>query len=142
MNISNLMTAEVVTINTNQSIADTAKLMRSKNVGDIVVVETKNGGTKPVGIITDRDLVLEILAQDVDPLSVSIADIMTSNIQTITEDATILTTLRLLHDKGVRRAPIVDHKGDLTGVVSADDILGFLSSEFKNLAEIYTGRKC
>jgi len=104
--------------------------MRDRNVGAVVVVE----GQKPVGIITDRDLALALGARGV-ASGAPVQNVMTAPVRTIPEAAGIFGATQCMRDAGVRRLPIVDKDGHLTGIVSLDDLLRLLGGELYNLAE-------
>ena len=118
---------EVVVVLKSEPVSEAISLMRSHHVGDVVVVETTATGAKPVGILTDRDIVLEILAEGVDLGAVSIGDVMSYELVTVTEDTKLIDTIKLMRDKGVRRIPVVNQQGELQGLLSVDDILELLT---------------
>ena len=110
--------------------------MRSHHVGDVVVVETTATGAKPVGILTDRDIVLEILAEGVDLGTVSIGDVMSYELVTVREDTKLIDTIKLMRDKGVRRIPVVNQQGELEGLLSVDDILELLAEQLTDIVDL------
>jgi CBS-domain-containing membrane protein len=127
---------EVIVVARNTSIVDAARLMRVHHVGDLVVVEDRAGERTPVGIVTDRDIVVEVIAQSV-PLDALVAgDIMSPELLTAQEGDMIWDTLERMRAKGVRRVPVVDARGALVGIVSVDDLLGILSEELTALARL------
>jgi CBS domain-containing protein len=110
--------------------------MRKHHVGDVVVTEESALGLIPVGILTDRDIVLEILAEDVDPETVSIGDVMSFELTTVTEDSKLIDTIKLMRDKGVRRIPVVNQQGVLQGLLSVDDILELLAEQLTDIVNL------
>jgi len=122
----------VITAAKQDSIVTAAQLMRQHHVGCLVVVEDH----KPVGILTDRDLVLEILAAEVSPDDVTLGDIMSFELLTAWETDSIWETLQRMRVKGVRRVPVVDDKGVLAGILSSEDLLEVLSEELSQLAKL------
>ena len=114
---------EVVIIHREGTIPEAAKLMRKYHVGDLVVVEERDLGRIPVGIVTDRDLVVEVLAQDVDLDAVTIGDVMSFDLVTAEEEETIRETVKKMRSRGVRRMPVVDKSGVLQGILTVDDLI-------------------
>ena len=127
---------EVVITEKNSSATDAAILMRQHHVGDLVVVEKRRDKTLPVGIITDRDLVIEVLAQKVDPDALSVQDIMCPTLLTVNEQETLLDTLELMKKKGVRRIIVVDEQGCLQGLLTADDTVELIAEAMNNLTSL------
>lgn len=136
MTIGTICTRETVIAKKDNTIAEAAKLMRQHHVGDIVVIKESAGENIPVGIVTDRDLVIEILAQELSPGTVTVGDIMSYEIVTARDDEGIWDTLQKMRAKGVRRMPIVNQRGGLVGIVTLDDLLELLSDELAGLAKI------
>ena len=127
---------EVVVVLKSEPVSEAISLMRSHHVGDVVVVETTATGTKPVGILTDRDIVLEVLAEGVDLGAVSIGDVMSYELVTVTEDTKLIDTIKLMRDKGVRRIPVVNQRGELEGLLSVDDILELLAEQLTDIVDL------
>ncbi len=126
MQIGDICQREVVTIDKSASIYDAARLMRAEHVGDLIVVDSDVEHQPPLAIVTDRDLVVEVLAGEVAPDSVAIGDVASPRMVTARSDADLLDTLRLMSVKGVRRIPVLDDAGGLYGILSVNDILGVL----------------
>jgi len=119
------------------TVGAAAKLMRENHVGSIVVVEQMNGGKRlPVGIVTDRDLVVEVLAPGLDAETITVGDIMAAELVTVRENEGLLETMEIMRYKGVRRIPVVDDAGQLIGIASIDDLLEVLAEEMTELAKI------
>ncbi len=112
--------------------------MRQHHVGDLVVTDEIGGKRKPIGIVTDRDIVVETLALGLDPAELSIEDIMGQPLVTVREQDGILETIRKMRAKGIRRLPLVDADGVLAGIVTVDDLIGRLASEMGELAKTIT----
>jgi CBS domain-containing protein len=127
---------DVVIVSKDESVSAAIELMRSHHVGDVVVVETIEETTMPVGILTDRDIVLEILAEGVDLDAVAIVDVMSYELVTVTENTTLIDTIKLMRDKGVRRIPVVNEKGGLEGLLSVDDILELLAEQLTDIISL------
>ena len=92
----------------------------------------------PQGIVTDRDIVVVVLAEGLDPKSIKVIDIMKVELMTAVETEDVFETVERMRFKGVRRIPIVDKMGGLVGIVSVDDIWKFLSKEISELADVTT----
>lgn len=138
MTIGKICNRETVIITADRSIVEAARLMRDQHVGDLVVVEELSGRRLPVGILTDRDLVVEILAKEIDLGAVTVGDIMTREPLTARESDSIYDTMQRMRAKGVRRIPVVDAGGTLVGIVAVDDFLDLLSDELTALARVVT----
>jgi CBS domain-containing protein len=124
---------EVIITNADTPIVDAAKLMRAHHVGTIMVTQKDNENIIPIGILTDRDIVIEVIAQDVPLDSVLVKDVMSRDIITVTEEVTLLDSLELMKTKGVRRLPVVNQEGSLEGILSADDTIELLSEAMNDL---------
>ncbi len=136
MPIAEICNREVIVMQREESVIDAAKLMRERNVGTVVVVEGDEGGRVPIGIVTDRDLVVEIIATQVDPAMVRIGDIVMPELVTVQGDCGVYEAIRYMRSKGVRRLPVVDGNGTLLGIVTLDDLLGLLAEELGALAKL------
>lgn len=126
----------VVCINPQTTIHEAAKLMKEKHVGDLVVIDAHAIPPRPVGMITDRDIVTMVVAADVQPTEVLVEDIMARQIRVVHQDEGVYELTLKMREAGVRRMPVVDDNGGLVGVVSIDDVYKLLSSEFGNLAAV------
>lgn len=136
MNIGDICNRSVITVTKDTSILEAVQEMRKHHVGDVIVTERTDGSEKPLGIVTDRDIVIELLAENVELGSVTIGDVMSLTLVTAPHDADIFETLRFMGIKGVRRVPVLDGDGGLYGVLSVDDIMGILTKELSFIAEI------
>lgn len=130
MSVAQTCNRNVVYIDENASVNEVAEMMREKHVGSVIVVDQAG---KPTGIITDRDLVIEILAEEVSPDSVVLKDIMTPDPIVIKESEDISDALDKMRHKAVRRAPVVDEEGLLSGIISIDDILTTLGADINDI---------
>jgi CBS domain-containing protein len=127
---------KVVIAEPEMSVTEAAVLMRQHHVGDLVVVEKRDGKTLPAGIVTDRDLVIEVIAQKVDPETLTIKDIMSAGVASVKEDETLLDVLEAMQKKSVRRIVVVDHEGELQGLLSADDAIELIAEAMTNLTKL------
>ena len=126
MRVGEFCNRDVVIVRKDAQVLEAAQLMRSHHVGDLVVIEERAGRRVPVGIITDRDIVVEVVAKNVALDAVSIGDVMSFELTTASEDDDIFDTVKLMRTRGVRRVPVVDNQGALTGILAIDDLLGLL----------------
>ncbi|HEX6361417.1 MAG TPA: CBS domain-containing protein [Albitalea sp.] len=136
MNVSDICTREVVTCGREASGVRLAQLMRDHHVGDVVVVERREEGVVPVGIVTDRDMVVTLLAKNVAPDAVTAGDLMGDALATVLGSEAIHDAVWHMRGRGVRRLPVVDRQGRLAGVLSADDLTAFLAAELTQVAGI------
>ena len=136
MNVGKVCNHEAIFTPTDSSLADVAGLMRKYHVGTVIIVEKRNGRTLPVGIVTDRDLAVKVLAEGIDADTVSLPDLMSRNPLIVAEDDDLNSVLNAMRDRGVRRVPVVDGDGDLTGVLSVDDLLWELSRTLDNIVSL------
>ncbi len=130
MPISNLCNRAVIVTDPGTSIAEAARLMREHHIGDLVVVDDNN---RPVAVVTDRDIVVYVVAQGLDPDTVTVEDVSSRTVETIREDADFLDTLTHMRRCAVRRMPIVDKHGVLQGILTLDDALELVGEAVNNL---------
>jgi CBS domain-containing protein len=127
---------EVIVIDKTESVREAITLMRTHHVGDVVVVDQKDGARRPLGILTDRDIVMEILAEDVDLAAVNVGDVMSYELETVGEDVKLLDAIKVMRIKGIRRLPVVGPKSNLVGILAVDDILGLISEQLSDLVSL------
>lgn len=136
MQLGEACNREVIIITDNSSVIDAAKLMRDYHVGSIVVTKKDGGITKPIGIITDRDLVIDVIARDISPEKVTVNGIMNSKLITGKDTDQLWNSLRTMRTHGIRRMPVIDSNGSLVGIITADDILELFSEELLDLTRL------
>lgn len=136
MPIGELCSREVVFVRREDSIREAAQLMRQYHVGDVLVVDEKDGRRVPVGIVTDRDIVIEVVAKNVALDEVTVGDIMSFELASARDTDGIYETIQLMRMKGVRRLPVVNASGGLVGILALDDIIGLLAEELSALAKL------
>jgi len=137
MTIGEICNRDVVCAPREATVYDGAQLMRHRHVGTLVVVDEFPGKRVPVGIVTDRDIVVEVSAVDLDPKTITVGDIMDQSLVTITEDAGLQDAVEAMRAKGVRRLPVVGREGELVGIVSIDDVLEVLSNELSDVTRVF-----
>jgi len=138
LSINTLCNRDFVAVGRDDTVFKAATLMRQNHIGDVLVVEKVQDAVLPVGIVTDRDVVIEIIAPGLDPHVITVGDIMLPAIFTIEENAGIFDAIRLMADKGIRRLPVVKKDGGLTGIITLDDLLLLLAKEFCSFAKLLT----
>jgi CBS domain-containing protein len=136
MPISEICNREVIIVQSDSAVLEAAQLMRQHHVGDVVVVEERGGVRVPVGIVTDRDLVVEIMAPELDQRVITVGDIMIPELVTVKENAGVSETIEYMRAKGVRRVPVVDNSGGLVGILTLDDLLELLAEELLALTRL------
>jgi CBS domain-containing protein len=134
MSIGEFCIRNVICARRDDTIVEAAQLMRRHHVGDLVVVEEKAESRRPVGIVTDRDIVVEVVSAGLDPNLVKVGDLLLRPLVCVEEHAGYAETVRLMAAKGVRRVPVVDQAGLLVGIVSFDDLLYQLSVPLAELS--------
>lgn len=131
MSLRQSLEREVISCDLDTTVADAAKLMDGTNIGAVVV--TRDG--KPQGILTDRDIVIRCVAEDLDCQSTLVRDVMSAPAACLSLDAGIFNVVQCMRKNGIRRVPIVDESGRVVGLVSMGDVLQLLSEEIYALAE-------
>jgi CBS domain-containing protein len=129
MNVYELCQRHVVTVRRHEDLTTAAWMMRERNVGCLVVVEPAGtiGGARPIGMLTDRDIVTNVIARDYDPHNLTVGEVMTHHPITVFAHASIDDALLRMRNGGVRRAPVVDDRGRLSGIIALDDVVEHLS---------------
>lgn len=136
MPIGEICNREVVIVQPNNTVLEAAQLMRQRHVGDVVVVVERGGVRVPVGIVTDRDLVVEIMAPELSQTAMTVGDIMVADLVTMRENTGVFETIQYMRAKGVRRLPVVNGDGGLVGILALDDLLELLAEELFALAKL------
>ncbi|CEK09404.1 CBS domain-containing protein [Legionella hackeliae] len=136
MRVGEFCNREVVMMPSDESVKVAAELMRSKHVGDIVLVEERHGKRIPVGIISDRDLVVEVMVPGLIPKDLAASDIVTRSLLVIHENDSMFDALYLMREKAIRRLPVVDSENTLVGIITLDDITDLLAEMLGNVADV------
>ncbi len=136
MIVGNVCKTEAVTIAAGETLSVAAHSMRERHVGLLVVVDPPqpNGDVRPIGVLTDRDIVTAAIARNADVRTLTVGDVMTRNPLLADEGHFLEVTLRFMRDLGVRRVPVVGSRGQLTGVLSFDDVLEAFAGQLTNMA--------
>lgn len=136
MEVGKLCTIDTVCCTRDETVQGAALLMRQHHVGDIVVVDEPDGERSPVGIVTDRDIVVSVIALGLDPLGLQVGDIMSDDLLVAGEHEDVDALIERMRLRGIRRVPVVGEDGRLAGIVSVDDLLGYLAEEMEDLSRI------
>ncbi len=136
MRLRDLMSTDVTAIAPDADLVEAARLMRKQHVGFLVVIRpASRGGGTLAGVLTDRDIVIQTLARDVDPHAVTVQDIMTTEVLTGKEDEGLTTLLTRMRKAGIHRVPVINGAHMVQGVISVDDIIRHLAGLTELLAE-------
>jgi CBS domain-containing protein len=135
LSLSSLGTRSVPTVVPTTTVAEVARRMEERNVGCLVVVR----GAEPVGVVTDRDLVLRVLRRGDDPRAVPVERVMSRPAVVAEDDLDPVGAAALLRRHGVRRLPIVDGKRALVGLVTMDDLLSWFGRGQEQLGAVVRG---
>jgi CBS domain-containing protein len=137
MPIGDVCVRDVVCAGKDTTILEAARLMRQHHVGNLVVVEdSANGRRYPVGIVTDRDIAVSVIAPALDAALFTLGDLLSQELVTAQENQGIFESIQNMRMHGVRRMPIVDRQGALVGIVSVDDLIRLLGEELSELAKL------
>lgn len=134
MNLMTLMNKRVVVVPPGTPVETAARLMRDEHVGALVVLSSDAVHARPIGVLTDRDLVIEVLAQGASPVLLTVGDITLPRLVTAGSDESLFQAMERMSREGVRRLVVVDERGGLLGLVSMDDILVALSQSLALMA--------
>ena len=137
MNVGAICSRETIITAPQDSVSEASQLMLRYNVGSLVVVETDNKGNKPVGMVTDRDIVLKTTNSDQKASDIKVADIMTAKLLTAKESDDVYETLKKMRAKVVRRIPVTDEHGYLKGILTIDDLLEFFTKEMGEIVSLF-----
>lgn len=137
MPVDNLARSDVITASTDTSAQALATTMDDESVGSIVVVD----GDDPVGIVTDRDLAMRVVATGETPSDLTAADVMSTDPCTIESDGGFYEATELMSEHGIRRLPVVDGNGRLAGIITADDLHELLADEHQELAGVVQAQR-
>ncbi len=136
MAIGEICSREVVIVSPEESVSTAARLMRQHHVGSLVVVRDIDGRSVPVGMLTDRDITISIVAPGLDASAMLVGDVMAGEVAALREDAGVGEAVELMRLKGVRRLPVVDEAGALVGLLASDDLQVLLAEEMAGLARM------
>jgi CBS domain-containing protein len=140
-NVRDIASRQVVTVARDTTLAQCAQRMREEHVGSVVVVSGERPDTRPIGIVTDRDIVVEAVAASLDPNTITAGDVMAASLGTVDEGDDVLDVLARMRENGVRRIPVTDNTGRLAGIVALDDLLWVLVQQFISVADVISSER-
>ncbi|MCC6277558.1 MAG: CBS domain-containing protein [Oligoflexia bacterium] len=142
MFVSDIGVKPVVTVDKSATLDEVATKMRTSHVGCVVVTEvTNNKKEKPLGIITDRDLVVSAVGLKVEPERLCAQDIMATDLYTVNQDSGLAAAIRVMASHAIRRVPVVDKSGLLVGIVTSDDVLAYLTTALGALSRVSSSQR-
>jgi CBS domain-containing protein len=141
LTIKDVAVHEPVTARVDESIGTCARRMHDEHVGCLVVVERSDGSEFPVGMLTDRDIAIEVVAFGLDPATLTAGDVMTEKPATVEEDDDLLGALAHMRERGVRRLPVVRPDGALTGMLALDNLLEALGEEIDGVVGVMRAQR-
>jgi CBS domain-containing protein len=136
MSIGKFCNRAVVTADPATSVVEASLLMRRQHVGDVIVADELPEGRRPRGIVTDRDIVVGVVAAGLDPALVKLADLIDRPLVTASVHDGYAETIERMAEQGVRRMPVLDEAGYLVGIITLDDLLQQLAPQLCSLAKI------
>lgn len=128
MKVGEVCRRGAISIANTEGITDAAQSMREHHVGFLIVHQLGDDLRRPIGVLTDRDIVVEVLAKQVDPLALKVEDLMTRRPLVANECEDLGDVLQAMRLSGVRRVPVVDVRGALTGVIAIDDAFDIITT--------------
>ncbi len=136
MRVGEICTRDVVFCEREATVAQIARLMRERHVGDLIVGQQQEDKLLPVGIVTDRDLVVRVLAGEGGPTGTTAAELMSSPLIHAHEDELVFEAIDRMQANAIRRLPVLDSSGLLVGMLTLDDVVEFLAEELTQIARV------
>ena len=133
MNAGELCNREVVYCHRADTLVEAARRMREHHVGSLVVVADRLSERVPVGMLTDRDIVVAVVAKGLDPNTLTAGEVMSGELLTVREADGIADALGLMRERGVRRLPVLSRSGALAGILTVDDLLELAAEELSGV---------
>lgn len=137
MRIEEICSRIVVVALPATTVHEGARLLREHHVGALVVIDSRQA-SRPLGIVTDRDMVVEVIALGLDPSKLTVGDLMSGKVVSVDASEGVLESIRLMQTEGVRRVVVVDNAGGLVGIVSFNDLVPYVSEALAGLASAIT----
>jgi CBS domain-containing protein len=132
MSVGRICSRDVDTVHFDESVLESARRMRDRQVGTVVVVDNM----RPVGILTDRDLTVRVLAAGLDAKVTRVSEVMTPSPTTIGEDDSIETAVGYMRAGRFRRLPVVGRDGRVIGILALDDVLELVADELADIGQL------
>lgn len=141
LKIRDVAVHEPITARPSESIGTCARRMHDEHVGCLVVVEDSDGAVFPVGMLTDRDIAIEVVAFGLDPAAMTAGDVMSERPAVVEEDDDLLDALAHMRERGVRRLPVVRPDGALAGMLALDNLLEALGEEIDGVLGVMRAQR-
>jgi CBS domain-containing protein len=136
MLLKEFCTTEPVYCSRETTVLEAAQIMRQKHVGDVVVVDDPDEDFEPVGLITDRDIAVKVVARGLNPAKTPVCEVMRTPLVLADESEDAIVAIARMSQHGVRRLPVTGPHGKLVGIVTLDDLLRRLRYEVDSLLDI------
>ena len=136
MRTGEICTRNPAFVDREASVQQAAAAMRELHVGDLVVVDSAENCKRPIGMVTDRDIVLAVVAPRLDASVFTVGDIMTDHLVTAPAEQDVFDTVHAMRLRGVRRVPVVDKDGELQGIFAMDDFISLMAREMEEIAKL------
>lgn len=141
MTVGQVCNRTVVFAYRDTPLPEAAKLMRENHIGSLVIVEEADRGRVPVGMLTDRDIAVAVVAQALDPRTLKAGEVMSGELVTVNEQDDVLDTLQRMRRRGVRRVPVLAANGTLAGIVTLDDLLELVAEQLGDIVKAITAEQ-
>lgn len=132
---------DAVVCDKDATILDVARLLHRHHIGDVIIADTRNDQRVAVGIITDRDIVVELLAEQVDLDAVTVGDVMSFELLAVEEDGDLLSAIKPMRNLSIRRLPVVNKQGGLAGILVVDDLIELLTEQLNDLVQLMANQQ-
>lgn len=136
MLLKEFCTTDVAWCTRDTTVLEAARLMREKHLGDLVIVDNPQDEFTPIGLITDRDIVVKVIGDDRSASQTRVGDVMRTPLVTASDEEDSNAAIARMRQHGVRRLPVTGRHGKLVGIVTLDDLLRRLRSEVDSLLEL------
>lgn len=134
--VRDVASRQVVTVTPETTLAQCARRMRDEHVGSVVVLDTEGARARAIGIVTDRDIVMEAVAQSLDPTALTAAEVMATPLGTVSEDDDVIDALARMRELGVRRLVSRAAGGEVAGIIALDDVLAALAEQLAAVVDV------
>jgi CBS domain-containing protein len=136
MLLKDICSPDVAYCSSDTDVLTAARMMRQRHVGDLVIVNDADGDQTPLGIVTDRDIVVEVLGKELDPRSVKVRDIMRTPAVIAGDSEDAMQAIARMKSHGVRRIPVLGEHRKLVGIITLDDLIRGLAAQASALADV------
>jgi CBS domain-containing protein len=136
MNVSRIYTRDVVTVSRSTSLKEAARLMATWHIGSLVITDDPPAERRAIGIVTDRDFVIQAVAAGADPSQVTVGHVISPRLASIDENSEAYEALKRMANLGVRRLAVTADGGGIVGILSFDDLVDALAVEMSDLARV------